>query len=459
MLQIYNTLTKQKQEFKPLAPKKVSLYVCGVTVYDYCHIGHARAVMVIFDMVVRYLRYRGYEVTYVRNITDIDDKIIVRAQENKESVAALTERFIKAMHEDERALGVLAPDQEPRATETLTEMIQMIQVLLDKDYAYVGDNGDVFYRVAKFAGYGKLSHQNIESLRSGERIAIDTAKADPLDFVLWKIAKPDEPSWDSPWGAGRPGWHIECAAMSTTRLGNNFDIHGGGLDLQFPHHENEIAQAEAATDCHFANYWMHVGLLQVNSEKMSKSLGNFFLIRDALQQYDPEVIRYFMIASHYRSPINYSAENLAQARTALVRFYTALRDMPAAKALVDSEYEKRFVAAMNDDFNTPVAIAALFDLARDINKARDEGDIKKASQLAATLKYVASILGLLQQAPEQFLQGGQETDNAEIEALITARQQARAAKNWAESDRIRDQLVAMGIVIEDNAQGTSWKRG
>ncbi len=457
MLKIYNTLTKDKQEFKPIHAGEIKLYVCGATVYDYCHIGHARSIMINPDMIVRYLRYRGYHVTYVRNITDIDDKIIARANENNEACDELTHRFIAAMHEDEKQLSVLPPDYEPRATETIAEMIAMINILIEKDYAYVGESGDVYYQVKKFEDYGKLSHQNIDQLHAGERIDVEHAKRDPLDFVLWKLAKPDEPSWESPWGKGRPGWHIECSAMSTTLLGNNFDIHGGGLDLKFPHHENEIAQSEAATGCQFANYWMHAGLLNVDGEKMSKSLGNFFTVREILQKYPAEDIRYFMLASHYRSPLNYCDDNLANARASLARFYTALRNLPDAEPFENSQYEHDFIAAMNDDFNTPVALAGLFELARDINKAR-ETDIHQAAQLGATLRHIARVLGLLEQNPDVFLQGDSGVDVSQIEQLIVQRTQARENKHWAESDRIRDQLMAMGIVIEDNADGSTWKK-
>lgn len=455
MLKIYNTLTKQKEIFTPITPGKIKLYVCGMTVYDYCHIGHARGTFITFDMVVRYLRYRGYQVDFVRNITDIDDKIIVRANDNKESITELTERFITAMHEDERALGTLSPDHEPRATGTITQMIEIIQTLIDKGYAYIGENGDVYYQVSKFKEYGKLSHQDIEQLRSGARIAVETAKHDPLDFVLWKIAKAGEPSWESPWGAGRPGWHIECSAMSKNLLGENFDIHAGGLDLQFPHHENEIAQSEAANGCQFANYWMHAGLLQINNEKMSKSLNNFFTIREVLEKHHPEILRYFMLASHYRSPVNYTNDNLANARVSMDRFYAALRELPEVQAIENSDYEQRFIEAMDDDFNTPIALAVLFDLVRDINKTR-ETELQKAAELAAILKKLANILGLLKCNPEEFLQSGFNAN--EVENLIAQRIKARSEKNWAESDRIRDQLNAMGIAIEDSAQGTTWRR-
>lgn len=455
MLKIYNTLTRSKQEFIPKQPGKVGMYVCGMTVYDYCHIGHAR-VMVVFDTVARYLRHAGYQLTYVRNITDIDDKIIQRANENDEAFTALTERFIEAMHEDERALSVLPPDIEPKATQSIDDIVNMISALIAKEFAYVGSNGDVFYAVNRFDGYGKLSGKNIEDLQAGERVNVDTAKRDPLDFVLWKMAKPGEPYWDSPWGQGRPGWHIECSAMSTCCLGNHFDIHGGGMDLQFPHHENEIAQSEGATGEPFVNYWMHNGFVRVNEEKMSKSLGNFFTVREVLKQYRPEVIRFFILSSHYRSPLNYSDEQLDDAGVALTRLYTALRCVEIAEVTIDADYRLRFEQAMDDDFNTPVALAVLFDLARELNKAEDK------TLLAATLRHLAAILGLLQENPDSFLQGGTVTDGlneAEIEQLIDARKTAKASKDWAQADQIRDQLKAQGIVLEDLAGGnTIWRR-
>ncbi|HED19747.1 MAG TPA: cysteine--tRNA ligase, partial [Gammaproteobacteria bacterium] len=384
MLKLFNSLTRKKEEFVPIQPGKVRMYVCGMTVYDLCHLGHAR-VLVVFDVIVRHLRSLGYDVTYVRNITDIDDKIIARAQENGENIADLTERFITAMHEDAEALGVLRPDFEPRATESMDHILGMIGRLMDNGYAYQGENGDVFYAVGKFDGYGQLSGKRIEELRSGARVDVDQAKRDPLDFVLWKSAKPGEPGWPSPWGEGRPGWHIECSAMSTDCLGNHFDIHGGGMDLQFPHHENEIAQSEAATGEHFVNYWIHNGFVQVDEEKMSKSLGNFFTVREILRRYQAEEIRYFILSSHYRSPLNYSDDNLDKARGALQRLYTALRDVSAsADADLEPACEERFQAAMNDDFNTPEALAVLFDLARALNRAREQ-DSGNAARLAYTL--------------------------------------------------------------------------
>ena len=480
MLKIYNTLTRQKEQFTPLEPGKVRIYVCGMTVYDYCHLGHAR-VMVAFDTVVRYLRHLGYSVTYVRNITDIDDKIIKRAQANGEPMDSLTVRFINAMHEDERALGVLPPDHEPRATASIAEIITMIAKLFERGYAYIGGNGDVFYAVGKFVGYGQLSGKNIDELQAGERVDVDEAKRDPLDFVLWKMAKPGEPSWQSPWGDGRPGWHIECSAMSTCCLGNHFDIHGGGMDLQFPHHENEIAQSEGATGEKFVNLWMHNGFVRVNEEKMSKSLGNFFTVREILARYRPETVRFFILNSHYRSPLNYCDENLDEAHAALTRLYTALRGLDITnqpETQTDSVFKTesvcndfrpgaasesfiiRFEEAMQDDFNTPQAISVLFDLAREINrqKATDE---TAAQPLAILLKELASVLGLLQEDPENYLRGSAEDGlNAEaIEALIEQRLQARRTKNWKESDRIRDELKAQGIILEDSPQGTSWRRG
>ncbi|WP_312244208.1 cysteine--tRNA ligase [Stutzerimonas nitrititolerans] len=456
-LSIYNTLSKTKEAFQPLEGNQVRMYVCGMTVYDFCHIGHAR-VMVAFDVVTRWLRQRGYDVTYVRNITDIDDKIIRRANENGEPFEALVERMIAAMHEDEARLNVLRPDVEPRATQHIDGMFAMIQTLIDKGYAYAPGNGDVYYRVGKFVGYGKLSRRKIEDLKIGARIEVDEAKEDPLDFVLWKAAKPGEPSWQSPWGAGRPGWHIECSVMSTCCLGETFDIHGGGPDLVFPHHENEIAQSEAATGKQYANAWMHAGAVRVDGEKMSKSLGNFFTIREVLEKYQPEVVRYLLVSSHYRSPINYSEDSLKEAKGALERFYTALRGLPEVAAAGGESFVERFGVAMDDDFNSPEACAVLFDMAREINRLR-EAEPQAAAALAARLKELAGVLGVLQMSPDAFLQAGAEgkVDAAEVEALIAARLQARAEKNWAESDRIRDQLTAMGVVLEDGKGGTTWR--
>ncbi|NKQ10657.1 cysteine--tRNA ligase [Pseudomonas sp. SST3] len=458
-LSIYNTLTKAKEPLKPLVGNQVRMYVCGMTVYDFCHIGHAR-VMVAFDVVSRWLRQRGYDLTYVRNITDIDDKIIRRAQENGETFEALTTRMIAAMHEDEARLNVLRPDNEPRATEYIAGMHSMIQTLIDKGFAYAPGNGDVYYRVGKFVGYGKLSRRKIEDLKIGARIEVDEAKEDPLDFVLWKAAKPSEPSWESPWGAGRPGWHIECSVMSTCCLGETFDIHGGGPDLVFPHHENEIAQSEAATGKQYANAWMHAGAVRVDGEKMSKSLGNFFTIRDVLDKYQPEVVRYLLVSSHYRSPINYSEDSLKEAKGALERFYTALRGLPDVSAEGGESFTSRFGEAMDDDFNSPEACAVLFEMAREVNRLR-ETDQQGAAALAARLKELASVLGVLQMDPDAFLQAGAagKVDAAQVEALIAARLQARFEKNWAESDRIRDQLTAMGVVLEDGKGGTTWRLG
>ncbi len=439
------------------------MYVCGMTVYDLCHLGHAR-VLVVFDAVTRYLRYRGFDVTYVRNITDIDDKIINRANENGEDFSVLTERFIQAMHEDAAQLGVLAPDEEPRATASMPEIISMVQALIDNGYAYTAKTeeggGDVYYDVSRFQGYGKLSGKKIEDLRAGERVVVDERKDDPLDFVLWKAAKPGEPFWDSPWGKGRPGWHIECSAMSTCCLGNHFDIHGGGQDLQFPHHENEIAQSEAATGETFVNLWMHNGFVRIDNEKMSKSLGNFFTVREILKLYKGEEIRYFVLASQYRSPLNYSDQLLDSARTALSRLYSTLRglDVPADIDESDPAIEE-FKQAMDDDFNTPEALAVLFDLANQVNRLRDK-DRSAALQKAAVLKKLANVLGLLEVDAEQFLQtgAGESDDGADIDALIEARNTAREHKDWAEADRIRDELDDMGIVLEDKGGRTIWRR-
>ncbi|MGB4248936.1 MAG: cysteine--tRNA ligase [Pseudohongiellaceae bacterium] len=459
VLQIYNTLTRKKEEFVPLESGKVKMYVCGVTTYDFCHIGHAR-MFVAFDVVVRYLRHRGYQVTYVRNITDIDDKILRRAEENNELFSDLTQRFIDASHEDEAALGVLRPDIEPRATAHIEQIIALIQRLIAAEYAYKVVNGDVYYSVSQFAGYGRLSNKNPEELLAGARIEVGELKRDPRDFALWKSASDDEVGWDSPWGYGRPGWHIECSAMSTCCLGDSFDIHGGGSDLMFPHHENEIAQSEAATGKHFANVWMHNGAVRVDNEKMSKSLGNFFTVREVLEKYSGEVIRYLLISSHYRSPINYSDQGLRQASMALERFYNALRDIDTknVRDLVNSRFEKAFCAAMDDDFNTPVALGVLFDLAREINRLQQDNP-EQAAQLAGLLKRLGGVLGILQTAPEVYLQSqkGSEVNAAEIDALILSRRTARANKDWALADQIRDKLAAMKVVVEDTAEGSSWR--
>ncbi|RCV86714.1 cysteine--tRNA ligase [Billgrantia montanilacus] len=461
-MQIYNTLTRRKETFTPIEPGRVRMYVCGMTVYDYCHLGHAR-VMVAFDVVTRYLRWRGLDVTYVRNITDIDDKILKRADENGESIGALTERMIAAMHEDEARLFVLRPDHEPRATGHVAEIIAMIETLIDKGYAYAASNGDVYYRVRKFEGYGKLNNRDLDEMRSGARVEVDEHKEDPLDFVLWKAAKPGEASWSSPWGEGRPGWHIECSAMSTCCLGETFDIHGGGPDLTFPHHENEIAQSEAATGKPYVNTWMHAGAVRVDQEKMSKSLGNFFTIREVLESHDPEVVRYLLVASHYRSAINYAPESLADARKSLERFYNALEGLAfegdePQPGEVDARFAERFIAAMDDDFNTAEALSVLFDLARELNRARKEAP-GRVRPLAAELKRLGGVLGLLQQEPEAFLKGGAgelPLSEAEIEAKIVARASAKKAKDFAAADGIRDELAALGIILKDSREGTTW---
>jgi cysteinyl-tRNA synthetase len=460
MLKIYNDLTNQKEVFVPLEPGKVRMYVCGMTVYDLCHLGHAR-VMVVFDVVYRYLKAQGYDVTYIRNITDIDDKIINRANENGESFTDLTERFISAMHEDSEALGILTPDSEPRATAHIAEIVDMIERLIANGHAYAADNQDVYYSVNSFEGYGKLSGKSLEDLQAGARVEVDSQKRNPLDFVLWKSAKPGEPAWDSPWGEGRPGWHIECSAMSTCCLGDTFDIHGGGADLTFPHHENEIAQSEGATGKQFVNYWMHNGFVRINDEKMSKSLGNFFTVREILARYQAEEVRYFILTSQYRSPLNYDDEHLDNARSALTRFYTAMRGLPSAESADESAYAERFHAAMDDDFNTPEALAVLFDLVREINRVRQE-DVDRAASLAAELRRLGDVLGILQDDPEQYLRGGESASGLsddQIELMIQQRQEAKAGKNWAEADRLRDELKAQGVVLEDNPQGTTWRRG
>ncbi|MHB8535874.1 MAG: cysteine--tRNA ligase [Sulfuricaulis sp.] len=460
MVHIYNSLTRKNEAFTPIVPGKVRLYVCGMTVYDYCHLGHAR-VMVVFDMVARYLRARGFATTYIRNITDIDDKIIKRARENDESIDALTARFIQAMNEDAAALGVLPPDSEPRATAYMPQILDMIGKLVERGFAYQAKNNDVYYRVRKFPSYGALSGKTLDELKIGARVEVGEDKDDPLDFVLWKSAKPGEPQWDSSWGAGRPGWHIECSAMSTACLGNHFDIHGGGMDLKFPHHENEIAQSEASTGEKFANAWMHVGFVRLNEEKMSKSLGNFFTVREVLKKFDPEVVRYFILGSHYRSPLDYSDENLQGAKEALTRLNLALNELPAAARETPgaAAYEERFYAAMDDDFNTPGAMAVLFELARDINRLREQS-LAAAAPLGATLRRLGGILGLLQRPPRVFLRGGASDGltDVQIEDLIGRRKQARQHKNWAESDRIRDELNAQGVILEDQGGQTTWRR-
>lgn len=468
MLKIYNTLAREKQTFTPIVAGEVSMYVCGMTVYDYCHLGHAR-VMVVFDMVNRWLTALGFDVTYVRNITDIDDKIIKRAYENGESITQLTERYIAAMNEDAAQLGVMSPTLEPKATDYVAQMLTMIGQLIEKGFAYQAQNGDVYYRVNAFNGYGKLSGKSLADLNAGERIEVDTFKENPLDFVLWKSVKPEEPSWDSPWGKGRPGWHIECSAMSSHHLGRQFDIHGGGQDLQFPHHENEIAQSEAAHShdgqpCQMVNYWMHNGFIRVVNEKdgleekMSKSLGNFFTIRTVLESYDAEVIRFFILRAHYRSPLNYSAAHLDDAKTALTRLYTALRGIDLAAQTVSpaaidwtNPHAEQFKAALNDDFSTSEAFSVLFDLANMLNK-------NASIQTATLLKQLGGVLGLLQRDPDQFLQGD-VIETIDIEGLIKARAQAKKEKDFAQADRIRAQLLEAGVVLEDTAQGTTWRKG
>jgi cysteinyl-tRNA synthetase len=461
MLKIHNSLSGEKEEFRPLRPNEVRMYVCGMTNYDYIHVGHAR-MLVAFDLVQRYLRSLGYKVTYVRNVTDIDDKIIERAAANGENWADLARRFTVAMHEDCSILGLQEPDLEPRATEFIAQIIAMIETLIDKGYAYAAGNGDVMYSVRKFANYGRLSGKKIDDLRAGSRVQVDEAKHDPLDFVLWKHAKPGEPSWASPWGDGRPGWHIECSAMSTSLLGSYFDLHGGGEDLKFPHHENEIAQSCAACDSPFVRLWMHNGFVRVNDEKMSKSLGNFFTVREVLKTLrDPEVLRFFLLSSHYRGPINYSAAQLAQADETLLGLYRALKDSPPSGS-VDPLEIARFRDAMDDDFNTPDAFAVMQGVARNLNLAKAARDLSKASVAAATLRALGATLGILQQDPDTYLKrsaGNKGLSDGEVEALLSSRRAARAAKNFAESDRIRNLLTAAGILLEDKPGGsTEWRR-
>lgn len=464
-LKIYNTLTRKKEVFRPLNAGNIGMYVCGITVYDYCHIGHAR-VLVAFDAITRYLRSQSWEVNYVRNITDIDDKILRRAAENNEEYTSLTARMIEAMHHDERALGVLPPDSEPRATGHIDDIVSMVQTLVDNHYAYRAENGDVYYRIRRFPEYGKLSNKNPDELLAGARVDPSDVKEDPRDFALWKAARADEVGWDSIWGRGRPGWHIECSAMSTCLLGETFDIHGGGPDLPFPHHENEIAQSEAATGKPFVHYWMHAGAVRVDDEKMSKSLNNFFTIREVLAKYHPEVVRYFLLSSHYRSPISYSEENLIEARLGLERFYQALRDFadvsPAEPGkLTGSVYYQRFIDVMNDDFNTREAFSVMYDLVRELNTAVREQK-PEARNLAAELKTLGGILGLLDADPESFFQGTAargEISDSDIDALISEREQAKADKNYAHADVIREQLSEQGVVLEDSREGTRWRRG
>ena len=459
MLTIYNSLTRRKEKFQPIEPGKVRMYVCGITVYDYCHIGHARMILV-FDMVVRYLRFRGYEVNYVRNITDIDDKIINRSLENGEPFNELTGRFIQAMNEDFDALNVLVPDSEPRATDHIGQIIAMIGRLLENGYAYRAENGDIFYDVSTFEDYGKLSGKNIEELRAGIRVDVQEEKTDPVDFVLWKAEKPGEPAWDSPWGRGRPGWHIECSAMSTHCLGDDFDIHGGGQDLRFPHHENEIAQSRGAGSRTFVNTWIHNGFVRVDDEKMSKSLGNFFTIREVMERYLPEVIRFFILSSHYRSPLNYSDGHLDEARAGLTRLYTSIRDIDPGEGELDPGYRERFEQAMDDDFNTRAAVTLFHEIAGDINRLEDKAS-EHGARLARTLVQLGDVLGVMQMAPGEFLHaaaGDGDISPEDINRLIEERAQAKAAKDYAGADRIRERLTGQGIILEDGPGGTTWRR-
>ena len=461
MLKIFNTLTRQKEEFKPIHAGKIGMYVCGITIYDLCHIGHGRT-FVAFDAITRYLRYLGYDVNYVRNVTDVDDKIIKRAIENNETCEQLTTRMLAEMHKDFDALNIARPDSEPRATHHIAEIIELTETLIKRDHAYVAENGDVMFAIDTDPDYGLLSRQDLEQLQAGARVEVANVKRNPMDFVLWKMSKPGEPSWESPWGAGRPGWHIECSAMNGKELGCHFDIHGGGSDLMFPHHENEIAQSTCAHDGPYVNYWMHSGMVMVDKEKMSKSLNNFFTIRDVLAYYDAETVRYFLLSGHYRSQLNYTEENLKQARTALERLYTSLRGTDAnAQPTGGEAFEALFMEAMNDDFNTPEAYSVLFDLAREVNRLKSV-DMNKANGLAAVLRKLAKVLGLLEQDPEAFLQSSAKADDAgeveKIEALIQQRNDARKNKDWAAADVARDALTAMGIVLEDGPQGTTWRR-
>jgi len=462
MLKIYDSLTQSKREFKPIEPGKIKMYVCGTTIYDYCHIGHGRT-YISFDIIARYLRFSGYDLTYVRNITDIDDKIIERANENNETSSELTARFEKIMHEDFAALGIAEPDIEPKATESIAEIIELIETLIEKGFAYQGANGDVYYHVPKFDGYGKLSKQNLDALQAGERVDVATDKKSSMDFVLWKMAKPNEPKWDSPWGEGRPGWHIECSAMTKKCIGSHFDIHGGGSDLQFPHHENEIAQSEAANDCVFANTWIHTGMVQIDKVKMSKSLNNFFTIRDVLKKYRAETVRYFMLSSHYRSQLSYGEDNLDSADAALERFYLSLRDIDLTNLpqIDDSNvYLTKFKTAMDDDFNTPEAVAVLFEVSKEINRKKVDDPVS-TRLLAAVLIKLGGVLGIIQQSPNEFLKAsaaGDDVDAALVEQLILERKQARENKDWSRADEIRDQFSQMGIVLEDKDGKTTWRR-
>ena len=456
MIQIHNTITRQKEDLVPITPGELGIYVCGVTVYDFCHIGHART-FVSFDMIVRYLRYRGFKVKYVRNITDIDDKIIKRANEKGVSAKELSEEFITKMYEDFDRLNIARPDVEPRATDNIPEIIALVERLIKKGFAYVAGNSDVMFAIDAFKNYGRLSGQKLEELEAGSRVEVEKTKRNPFDFVLWKMAKEGEPFWESPWGNGRPGWHIECSAMNSKVLGQHFDIHGGGSDLIFPHHENEIAQSCCAFDTKYVNYWLHSGMVMINDEKMSKSLGNFFTIRDVLKQYDAETVRYFLISAQYRSPLNYSQDNLDNARASLARLYTALRDVKAGPACGGEEYVERFTKFMDDDFNTPGALSVLFDLAKAVNTSSGT----EAEGLAGRLLELAGVLGLLTQDPVKFLQGqsdGADYDVALIESLIEERRAARANKDFAAADAARNKLTEMGVVLEDGPNGTTWRR-
>ncbi|MFC0140840.1 cysteine--tRNA ligase [Erwinia mallotivora] len=462
MLKIFNTLSRQKEEFKPINAGQIGMYVCGITVYDLCHIGHGRT-FVAFDVVARYLRYLGYSLKYVRNITDIDDKIIKRASENQQTIQQLTDGMIAEMHKDFKALNILPPDLEPRATQHINDIIELVSKLIDRQHAYFASNGDVMFSVESDADYGLLSRQDLEQLQAGARVEVSAeVKRNPMDFVLWKMSKAGEPCWPSPWGDGRPGWHIECSAMNCKQLGTHFDIHGGGSDLMFPHHENEIAQSSCAHDGPYVNYWMHSGMVMVDREKMSKSLNNFFTVRDVLAHYDAETVRYFLMSGHYRSQLNYGEDNLKQARAALERLYTALRNTDAAATAAGGEdFEARFREAMDDDFNTPEAYSVLFDMAREVNRLKSE-DAAAANTLAAKMRQLAAVLGLLEQDPDLFLQNTHQNDDdsqvAEIEALIRMRNDARKEKNWAQADVARDKLNELGIILEDGPQGTSWRR-
>lgn len=460
MLKIYNTLTKQKEVFESIEPGRVGMYVCGVTIYDFCHIGHGRT-FVCFDVIVRYLRHLGYQVKFVRNITDVDDKIIRRAAENGEPISSLTARMTAAMHEDFDALNLLRPDIEPRATESMDDIIDIVKRLIDGGHAYVAANGDVMFSIDSFSEYGRLSGQDLEQLKAGARVEVGESKRNPMDFVLWKMSKPNEPKWNSPWGEGRPGWHIECSAMNHRHLGSHFDIHGGGSDLMFPHHENEIAQSRCAFNDRYVNVWIHSGMVMINKEKMSKSLGNFFTIRDVLKEYDGETVRFFLMSGQYRSALNYSQENLNLARQGLTRLYTALTDLQQCEydPALGQKYMQDFEKAMDDDFNTPEAYSVLFEIVRDINRAR-ETDMSQASALGAVLRHIGGILGILQQDPSAYLKGGASGDDEtqKIEELIAKRAEAKKNRDWATADAVRNQLSEMGVILEDKAGSTTWRR-